>query len=130
MPTARPNKNELVLAVRNFLENNIQAELPPHLGFNLRIAINVLKIVERELALGDNIDSEAKARLLALLALDDHSGLNTHALNQQLVEQISARKLSYQDKALTDHLMATTLDKLSIDNPRYATYQAHLKQTK
>lgn len=126
MPTDRPNKDELVLAVREFLENKVRPELDGHLGFNLRIAINVLKIVERELALGSNISSEAKSRLTELLKLDSTSEHPPHALNELLVEKISQRELTYKDKALTDHLMATTLDKLSIDNPRYSSYQDKL----
>ena len=107
MPYDRPTKNELVTSVREFLEDKLLPELKGHISFNTRVAINVLKTVERELDLGE--------------------ATTNHILNQQLSQSINQRDLTYHDKDLIDHLWKTTMDKLSIDNPRYASYQEELK---
>jgi len=121
MPYDRPTKTELVAAVREFMEEKLLPELTGHLGFNTRVAINVLKIIERELELGGDISARAHARLTEILGADTNN-LNNHELNVLLSKAINDRKLTYQDTHLTEHLWQTTLDKLSVDNPKYQSY--------
>jgi hypothetical protein len=125
MPFDRPTKNELTTAVREFLEKKLLPELSGHIGFNTRIAINVLKILERELESGDAIADETHQRLLALLNADDEQ-VSNHELNIKLSKEISERNLTYHDQKLIDHLWLTTMDKLSVDNPGYVSYQQEL----
>jgi hypothetical protein len=122
MPYDRPTKDELVNAVREFLESKVLPELDSHLGFNTRIAINVLKTVERELELGEKVSTQTRQRLLELLE-DNHSEKSNRELNILLSKEIGDRKLSYKDENLVDHLWQTTMKKLAVDNPRYASYQ-------
>jgi len=124
MPFDSPTKIELTTAVREFMENQLLPELRGHLNFNTRVAINVLKIVERELTLGEEISKESKKSLLSLLQEESTSSdYNNRELNVLLSKEISQRKLSYQDSHLLDHLWKTTINKLAVDNPRYASYQ-------
>lgn len=121
MPYDRPTKNELLGAVREFMEEKLLPELQGHLGFNTRVAINVLKIIERELELGGNISQQANERLTVLLKTKNEN-YNNHELNILLSKAIDQRKLTYRDDQLLEHLWLTTLDKLSVDNPKYQSY--------
>lgn len=122
MPFDRPTKNELVIAVREFMEDKLLPELTGHLNFNTRVAINVLKIIERELEQGETTAEETRTRLLQLLKNTGNT-LSNRELNQALSKEISERKISYQDQALIDHLWQTTMKKMAVDNPRYVSYQ-------
>jgi len=122
MPFDRPTKNELVIAVREFMEDKLLPELKGHLNFNTRVAINVLKIIERELEQGETTSEETRLRLLQLLSNTENT-LSNRELNQALSKEISERTLSYQDQALINHLWQTTMKKMAVDNPRYVSYQ-------
>ena len=121
MPYDRPTKNELLGAVREFMEEKLLPELQGHLGFNTRVAINVLKIIERELELGGDISQQARKRLIALLEIENETHSN-HEMNVLLSEAIREKKLTYQNEQVLEHLWLTTLDKLSVDNPKYQSY--------
>ena len=56
----RPTSIELIEAVIDFLDSEIKSELPPHLAFKMRIVTNVLRIVQREVDLGDELSEEAR----------------------------------------------------------------------
>lgn len=127
MPFDRPKKEELVTAVREFLETKLLPELEGHTSFNSRIAINVLKILERELEQGESISQPAKQRLLSLLK--NPNDKNIDELNKALSQEIEAGILTYKDQSLLDHLWETTMGKLSVDNPRYASYQQELQNS-
>lgn len=45
----RPTAAELVAAVAEFLDNEVRAACDGQVGFHARVAVNVLRIVEREL---------------------------------------------------------------------------------
>ncbi len=127
MPFDRPTKNELLEAVKEFMQDKLLPELEGHLNFNTRVAINVLKTLERELELGESITIQSKERLLGLLNETDTS-LGAQELNKILSKKIRNRELDYQDKGLNEHLWKTTMDKLSVDNPRYVSYQQELNK--
>ena len=59
MPTDRPTVPELVEAVREFMENEVQPNLEGSVAFHTRVAVNVLRIVERELALVNHAEGFA-----------------------------------------------------------------------
>lgn len=119
MPTNRPTKKELVEAVREFLENQIQPSIEGQAAFHTRIAINVLKIVERELEYGPILDAEEHERLCRLL---DQDG-NLEDLNANLCQKLRDGSIDYTNDALIEHLRRTTMGKLSIDNPEYSAYK-------
>jgi hypothetical protein len=122
MPYDRPTKEELVGAVREFMEQKLLPELKGHTGFNTRVAINVLKTVERELKIGSQVSQEANLRLKELLD-ETEENLSNRELNKKLSEMIDQRDLSYKDQALVNHLWHTTMGKLAVDNPRYTSFQ-------
>lgn len=142
MPTDRPTSRELVDAVGAFLEAEVQPALDGSVAFHTKVAINVLRIVARELETGSALDAAEAARLTELLgrgateggaaaaaegdavAEDAPAGLD--ALNAALLDGIRAGRLDLDTPGLAAHLRATVLGKLSIDNPRYESYRRAL----
>ena len=70
MAANRPTKQDLVEAVREFLEKRIQPSLEGESSFHTRIAVNILKIIEREFEHGPGLDAEEHERLHRLLERD------------------------------------------------------------
>lgn len=122
MSAQRPNTLELVTAVREFMESEAQPALEGSTAFHARVAVNVLKIVERELATGADLDAADGERLAALLG---HAG-DTDALSAELAETIRDGRADLGTEGLTEHLWASVLGRVSIDNPRYVSYQRAL----
>ena len=124
MTTDRPTVSELVEAVREFLETEVQPSLEGSVAFHTRVAVNVLKIVERELAEGPMLAADEKARLVGLLG---HDG-DLDELANELIEAIRTGRMDVQTPGLTEHLRSTVMAKLAIDNPRYKSYQRALNE--
>jgi hypothetical protein len=120
MSGQRPTAQELVAAVRGFLEQEVAGQLTGATAFNLRIAVNVLAIVERELAAEDD-STAATARLGALLGADP--GLGRAALEEKLVAALQSGALDLASAGLLTHLRADAVRQLGIDNPRYGSYR-------
>jgi len=117
MPNDRPDTAELVTAVREFLADKVAPNVDGQLAFHARVAANALAIVERELALGGDMDAAERARLAALLG---HDG-DLDSLNRELVARIRTGALDDRRAELLDHLRRTCADKLALANPRYLT---------
>lgn len=117
-----PSAAELLDAVSDFLRDQLMPALSGPLAFHTRIAANVLDIVRRELATGEQAQARETARLSALLGEDGDAA----TLNARLCEAIAARRFAHDDPALTAHLWATTLDTLAIDQPKYETFRRAL----
>ena len=85
----RPTPEELVEAVREFLEREILPGLDEHrLRFRTLIAMNALGIAARELAIEDAGPAEAEQRALARQIRADEAPEGTLAL---LKEQVAAK---------------------------------------
>jgi hypothetical protein len=63
-----------------------------------------------------------KAELARLVALLGKNG-SLLDLNLALCDAIESRGITLETKGLADHLWATTLEKLAVDQPRYAAYE-------
>jgi hypothetical protein len=118
-----PHLTELVAAVRSFLEETAMPQLDGHAAFHARVAANALAIVERQLELGPETESNELQRLTSLLGsvgtLDES--------NRELCRRIRSGELDASSPALLDHLRATTLDKLAVDQPKYSAYRRALE---
>src|SRR5262245_1854660 len=115
----RPSAAQLVAAARDFLERTALPELSGHSAFHARVAANALAIVERELALGAEQDAAERERLRALLGADGP----LEAQNRALCGEIRAGRIGLETPGLLDHLRATTLAKLAVDQPTYSGYR-------
>jgi hypothetical protein len=111
----RPTAAELVEAVREFLADDVAPTLDGRLAFHMRVALNVLGIVARELELGPGFDADQHARLVALLGHDDE----TVVLERELAAAIRAGTFDYDSTDVLAHVRATVREKLLVTNPKY-----------
>ncbi len=106
-----PSTGELVEAVREWLQSDVLAATDGRLQYHTRVAINVLSIVERELALGAAHETAHLDRLRSLGVADDAAlaaAIRSGELDDRLPE---VRALVWQ----------SVRDKLAVANPRYLT---------
>ncbi|HEY5125703.1 MAG TPA: DUF6285 domain-containing protein [Bradyrhizobium sp.] len=121
-----PTPEELIKAVADFLRNDIAPEISGHNAFKLRVSINALDLVTRQLRLEQGSDAAEAARLSRLLGRQGPLG----ELNRVLAERIAKGEVDLQTPGLSEHLWQTTLAKLAVDQPNYAAYKRELGQTK
>ena len=117
-----PTPEELIRAVADFLRNDIAPVISGHDAFKLRVSINALDLVTRQLTLEQASDSGEKARLEELLGRQGSLG----ELNRMLADRIAKGEVDLQTPGLTGHLWQTTMDKLAVDQPNYASYKREL----
>ncbi|MGQ5702221.1 DUF6285 domain-containing protein [Sandaracinobacteroides sp. A072] len=123
----QPTAIEILGAVSRFLRTVAVPQLSGHAGFTARVAANAVDLVAREIALRPDAEAAEMARLAALLGAGADAG-NVAAMNDALAGAIRAGRLTEDDPALIDHLWQTTMDKLAIDQPGYASYRAELER--
>jgi hypothetical protein len=117
-----PTPEELTKAVADFLRNDITPQISGHHAFKLRVAINVLDLVTRQLKLEQGSDAAELARLSKLLSMQGSLG----ELNRVLADQIAKGEIDLQTPGLAEYLWQTTMDKLAVDQPNYASYRREL----
>jgi hypothetical protein len=117
-----PTPTELIKAVADFLRNDIAPEISGHNAFKLRVGINALDLVTRQLAQQQESDTAEAARLKQLLGADG----SLAELNRALAERIAKGEADLQTPGLAEHLWQTTMDKLAVDQPNYGSYKREL----
>ncbi|MFB6462192.1 DUF6285 domain-containing protein [Bradyrhizobium tunisiense] len=117
-----PTPVELTKAVADFLRNDITPLISGHQSFKLRVAINILDLVTRQLTREEGSDAKEVDRLRALLGIDG----SVTDLNRALAERIAKGEVDLATPGLARHLWATTMDKLAVDQPNYASYKREL----
>jgi len=117
-----PTPIELTKAVADFLRNDITPLISGHQAFKLRVAINILDLVTRQLTREAGSDASEVERLRALLGMDG----SVAELNRALADRIAKGELDLATPGLAEHLWATTMDKLAVDQPNYASYKREL----
>lgn len=119
-----PRPSEILGAVAAFLRGAATKETGPHIAFQLRVAGNALEIAQRQLDLAPAAEADELTRLKALLGRDG----TLPELNAALALAIRAGELDLATPGLADHLWATTLAKLAVDQPNYSGYRAALAE--
>jgi len=114
-----PTVTELLEATASFLREVAVPQLSGHASFHARVAANALDIVKRELELRPAAERDEQARLRALL----HTDGSLDELNSLLSRRIAAGEVSLQTPGVAEHLWATTLAKVAVDQPAYASYR-------
>ena len=117
-----PTPDELIKAVADFLRSEIAPAIKGHNAFKLRVGINALDLVTRQLALAQAADAAEAARLKQLLGTDG----SLIELNRVLSEKVAKGEVDLQTPGLADHLWQTTMDKLAVDQPNYGSYKREL----
>lgn len=119
-----PTPIELTKAVADFLRGDIAPLISGHQAFKLRVAINILDLVTRQLTREAGSDAAEVERLRALLGIDG----SVTDLNRALAERIAKGEIDLATPGLAEHLWATTMDKLAVDQPNYASYKRELSR--
>jgi Domain of unknown function (DUF6285) len=117
-----PTPEELIKAVADFLRNDIAPVISGHNAFKLRVSVNALDLVTRQLALQRGSDAAELERLSQLLGRQG----SLVELNRALADRIAKGEADLQTPGLADHLWQTTMDKLAVDQPNYASYRREL----
>ena len=117
-----PTLEELIRAVADFLRHDIAPGISGHNAFKLRVSINALDLVARQLALAQGSDAAEAARLTRLLGEEGTLG----KLNRILADRIAKGEADLETPGLAEHLWQTTMDKLAVDQPNYAAYKREL----
>jgi hypothetical protein len=117
-----PTPIELTKSVSDFLRKDITPLISGHQAFKLRVAINILDLVTRQLTREEGSDAAEVGRLRALLGMDG----SVTDLNRTLAERIAKGEIDLSAPGLAEHLWATTMDKLAVDQPNYASYKREL----
>ena len=117
-----PTPTELTKAVADFLRNDIMPAISGHNAFKLRVAINALELVVRQLTLEQGSGTAESERLVKLL---DVEGALLEQ-NRALAERIAKGEVDLNTPGLPEHLWQTTLAKLAVDQPNYASYKREL----
>lgn len=118
----QPTPAELIGAVAEFLRADIAPQLSGHAAFKLRVGVNALDLVVRQL--GQEVEGNV-AEVARLADLLKTSG-TLEELNRKLSEQIASGAMDLSTPGLKDHLWHTTMDKLAVDQPNYASYRREL----
>ncbi len=105
----RPSASQLLDAVREFLVGDVVGGADRRVGFHARVAANAVAIVGRELALAGPA-AERRRRRLAALGFDQE---------RALASAIRAGQLDDRLDQVTGAVMASVLDRLAINNPRW-----------
>lgn len=108
-PHDDPTVAELVESVREWIERDVMPATEGRLSFHARVAANVLKIVERELAVADDHEARHWARLESLGVADDAA----------LATAIRSGELDDRLDQVRDAVRESVIDKLSVANPSY-----------
>jgi hypothetical protein len=117
-----PTPVELVKAVADFLRSEITPVIKGHNAFKLRVGINALDLVTRQLELQGPGEAAEAVRLKALLGIDG----SVMELNRALAEKIASGEVDLNTPGLKEHLWQTTMDKLAVDQPNYGSYKREL----
>ena len=118
----QPNPAELINAVAEFLRSDVAPQLSGHAAFKLRVGLNALDLVVRQLGREEDSDAAETQRLSNLLGT---SG-SLEELNRELSARIARGDVDFQTPGLTEHVWQTTMDKLAVDQPNYASYRREL----
>lgn len=104
-----PTAEQLVESVREWIERDVIPGTEGRLQFHARVALNVLAMVERELAQGPEQAAAHAARLAGLGVADE----------AELAAAIRSGSLDGRLDEVRQVVRATVEDKLRVANPKY-----------
>jgi hypothetical protein len=120
----QPRPEVLVSATADFLKREILPLTDGARSFHLRVALNALDLVTRQLNLAAQSDTAEAQRLEMLLGRQG----SLEDLNSALCKLIASGEFTLATPGLKDHLWATTMAKLAVDQPNYASYRRALEE--
>ena len=112
-----PRADELLKSVTDFLREQVMSETTGRTQFLARVAGNSLDIVLREMALGEAAADQERERLQSLLSSAETDVMR---LRQRLVSGLRTGQIELSTPGLAEHLRASIVNQINIDQPRYA----------
>ena len=119
-----PKAAEILPAIAKFLRETVTTDHSAHTIFQARVAANATDLAAREAQLAPALDAAELTRLRKLLGTDG----DLASLNRLLADRIADGSLTLTTPGLKAHLWATSLAKLAVDQPSYASYRRALKR--
>jgi hypothetical protein len=119
-----PRPDEILATVAAFLKGAAIRESGPHIAFQLRVCANAIEICQRQLTRAPQAEVEELVRLRALIPTQG----DLPTMNRELARRIREGELTLETPDLAEHLWATTLAKLAVDQPNYSGYRAALAE--
>lgn len=104
-----PTAAQLIESVREWLQNDVLAATSGRIQFHSRVAINVLAMVERELAIGA-VQADDHARRLATLGF---------ASDRELAAAIREGSIDDRIEDVVAAVWSSVLAKVEVANPSY-----------
>ncbi|MCE2557170.1 MAG: phosphotransferase [Acidobacteria bacterium] len=114
-----PRLEELVGATRDFLHGQVRDETTGRTRFHALVASNALDIVYRDLHSGAEHRRREHERLRRLLDADG----SLLELRWKLVQTIREDAIGLDDTGLHEHLRATVVNQIAIDQPKYSGFK-------
>ncbi|MEL6693906.1 MAG: DUF6285 domain-containing protein [Pseudomonadota bacterium] len=114
----QPSVQELVAAVKSFIDETASPQLTGHAAFHARVASNALATVLRDLEQRPGAEAEEREGLLELLGGPDEQSVSD--LNRLLSDRIQSGELTAMTPGLLSHLKKTVMAQVEIDQPRYS----------
>jgi hypothetical protein len=121
----RPTAQELLEALRGFLERDVLPDATGRTRFHARVAVNVTRILERELSGEETAVRAEWSRLDALLGAEEPPATfgdlrdRLRARNTELAGAIRSGSLDDRWDDVVDAMAATVAEKLAIADPGY-----------
>lgn len=115
MTTFVPDAGRLVQASVDYLEQDLLPTLEGYHRFQLRVCVNALRIVARELEHGRALEDHEQQRLQQLLGQDG----SVQDLNEELTHRLACGRMALDTNGLAEHLRSTLRDALRINNPAW-----------
>ena len=129
----RPHDTEILQVVGDFLERELMPELDGPLRYRSLVALNLVRILQREVKQGTSFLLRERDRLCRLMDMGAEELLpgplteQVEDLNQQLIMELQAPELDPAfEHAAWEALMEITRDKLAIVKPGYEDYDGEV----
>ncbi len=119
-----PHPSEVIAAVARFLKDEVAPQTTGRLSFQARVAANALEMMTRQLDTQPAAEAAELTSLKAILAMDG----DLATLNAELARRLGSGEIDLTTPSVADHLWATTLAKLAVDQPTYWGYRAALTE--
>lgn len=119
-----PRADELLRSVTDFLREQVMTQTTGRTQFLARVAGNSLDIVQREMALGEAAAAQERERLQSFLSSQETELVRLRA---ELVQGLRAGQIALDAPGLAEHLRASIVNQINIDQPRYAGLATALK---
>lgn len=115
----QPSQHELIEAVKRFISDTAMPQLSGRAAFHARVALNVLDILDRDVANRSNNEETELERLHKLMGTNEQ-GKTLAEINKLVCERIASGELGVDDKILLKLLKANAIDQLDVDQPKYS----------